>query len=322
MQIEASKDGNNLWLIGAGVMAQDYYKVLKGLGREAIVIGRGQESVDNFQKVTGDRAFSGGLEAFLAARPAPATHAIVSVSREQLSEVTCRLLEAGVQNILVEKPAGLSNTEVKSVHENARGAKVVIGFNRRFYSSVIEAKRLIDQDGGVKSFSFEFTEWAHKLEPLVSAKGPIVMKTWFLGNSIHVADLAFHLGGTPRELQTFATGGLSWHPSASNFAGAGISKTDALFSYQANWESPGRWGVDIRTANLQLILRPLEELQLTRKGSIAIEKVTLDDRLDKQFKPGLYLQTKSFLEGELREFCDIEELCASFPTYLKIAHYA
>ena len=66
----------------------------------------------------------------------------------------------------------------------------------------------------------------------------------------HVVDLAFYLCGKPDEISCYTTGGLNWHSAASVFAGAGITKKNVLFSYNANWGAPGRWGVEIMTKKI------------------------------------------------------------------------
>ena len=77
-----------------------------------------------------------------------------------------------------------------------------------------------------------------------------------------MVDLAFNLGGIPKELSSFTAGSLDWHPSAAVFSGAGISENGAPFNYRANWESAGRWGVEVLTKEHKLILRPMEKLQI------------------------------------------------------------
>ena len=51
----------------------------------------------------------------------------------------------------------------------------------------------------------------------------------------------------------------------------------------------------------------MELLQLQDKGSVKVYPVEIDDCLDKEFKPGFYLETKAFLEGETTRLCSIEE---------------
>lgn len=312
---------NKIWLIGSGEMSQDYIKVLKKLDCDFDVIGRGIESARKFEETTGCPVISGGLEKFLLTKPPPCSHAIVSVGVEALVSTTLQLINYGIQNVLVEKPAGINLAEVEQIARisKEKGINVFVAYNRRFYASVIKAQEIIKQDGGVTSFNFEFTEWAHVIETIQKAEG--VKENWFLANSTHVVDLAFYLGGEPKELCAFTAGSLSWHPRSSIFSGAGISETGALFSYQANWESAGRWSVEMLTKNHRLILRPMEKLQIQKKGSVAVEFVECNFKLDEEFKPGLFLQTKEFINDLSGCMCHVEYHLGMMNKYNKIANY-
>jgi len=312
----------NVWLIGAGGMAQDYIKVLDALDVDLRVIGRGEESAKKCQEMMSCSVTVGGLDNFLATNPSKAYYAIVAVGVEKLYESTKMLLEYGIKNILVEKPGAMTSEEFDELNSlsKEKKANVIIAYNRRFYASVLKAQDIIKEDGGVTSFNFEFTEWSHEIEKLVKADG--VMQKWFLANSTHVVDMAFYLGGKPKEIKSFSNGGVSWHPSASNFAGAGVSETGALFNYHANWESAGRWSVEILTKEHRLIFRPMEKLQIQNRGAIAQEfDESIDYSLDEEFKPGLYLQTKSFLENDFTNMCSIEEQNNIINIYDKMANY-
>ena len=310
-----------IWLVGSGEMAQDYIKVLKALDCDFDVIGRGIESARKCEGATGCLVVAGGLEQFLLTKPTPCSHAIVSVGVEALASTTLQLINYGIPNLLVEKPAGLNLCEVEQIARisKEKGANVFVAYNRRFYASVIKAQEIIEQDGGVTSFNFEFTEWAHVVEAIQKAEG--VKENWFLANSTHVVDLAFYLGGEPKELCAFTAGSLSWHPRSSIFSGAGISETGALFSYQANWESAGRWSVEMLTKNHRLILRPMEKLQIQKKGSVAVEFVECDLKLNEEFKPGLFLQTKEFISDLSGRMCHVEYHLGMMNIYNKIANY-
>lgn len=313
---------NKVLLIGAGLMAQDYIKILKGLSIEFTVIGRGEESAKKCQESTGCTVEVGGLDKYISNSTNICSHAIVAVGVEKLFETTKQLLEYGVKNILLEKPGALYTRQFEKLNSliKEKNANVIIAYNRRFYASVLKAQEIIKQDGGVLSFNFEFTEWAHVIEPLVKAEG--VKEKWFLGNSTHVVDIAFYLGGKPKEISSFTRGSLWWHPSASIFSGAGISDKNALFNYQANWESAGRWSVEILTKENRLIFRPMEKLQVQKRGTIAqLIDESIDYSLDEKYKPGLYIQTKKFLENDLENMCLFEEQFKMIDIYNKIANY-
>jgi len=314
---------NKVWLIGAGQMAQDYIKVLEAIDVNFTVIGRSKETADKCEVATGCKVAIGGLSQYLLEKPKVCSHAIVSVGVEKLYETTKELLEYGVKNILVEKPAGLEVSEFEDLVAIVKqmNANVFVAYNRRFFASVLKAKKLIEEDGGVTSFNFEFTEWGHVIASL--KKGDGVKEKWFLSNSTHVVDLAFFLGGRPKDICSFTNGNLEWHPSSAVFSGAGISERNALFSYQADWGSAGRWSVEILTHNNRFILRPMEKLQIQKKGSIAQELLeTIDYSLDDKFKPGLYLQTKNFINKNFTHLCTIDEQYKMIETYNKMANYA
>jgi predicted dehydrogenase len=310
-----------VWLVGSGGMAVDYAKVLKALDVSALVIGRGNASAQSFTDRTGLPVHAGGLEAFLAGEPELPRAAIVSVGVEALAPTTRLLLDYGVRRILVEKPGALHRHEIEALAAVAadRSAEVIIAYNRRMYAATLHAQRLIAEDGGVQSLHFEFTEWGHVIAGLQKADG--VKAAWLLGNSTHVIDLAFYLGGAPIEMHCYTSGSLDWHPRSAVFAGAGRTDRGALFSYQANWSAPGRWGVEVLTANHRLVFRPMEDLQIIRKGSVAVESVSLDDQLDKAFKPGLYEQVDRFLRGRFEGLCTLDDQLAHWPIYTRIAGY-
>ncbi len=309
---------DTILLVGAGPMAVEYAKVLQALDKELIVIGRSEASAGQFVQQTGIPVVTGGLDRWLAGRPQLPTKAIVCVGENLLGEVTRQLMQAGVRNILVEKPAGLDGEDIRQVAAKAQktASTVYVGYNRRFYASTRKAREIILEDGGVSSFHFEFTEWAHVIEKLEKAPG--VKEAWFLANSSHVIDLAFFLGGQPQECSSFTAGGLSWHPSASIFTGAGVSLTGALFSYNANWEAPGRWSLEVMTKKHRLIFKPMEKLQVQKHGSVAIEEVSIDDELDKIYKPGLFLQVEAFCRDSNEILPDISEHLANLAFYEKI----
>lgn len=79
--------------------------------------------------------------------------------------------------------------------------------NRRLFTSTAKAMQIIEEDGGVKSFNFELTDWAHTIE-LLPTPAPI-KDAWVLANSTHVLYLAFFLGGEPTERTGFVDGNLS-----------------------------------------------------------------------------------------------------------------
>jgi len=287
----------NVLIVGAGMMAEEYCKVIKALRYEPIVIGRGEENAAKLEKELQIPVLRGGIEKNISKVNDGVSHAIVAVNINQLAHITEILLNAGIKNILVEKPAGVDYQEIKTLTTLAKNKKsnVYVAYNRRFYASTQKALEIIKADGGVTSFYFEFTEWGHVIEKTTYPQD--IKEKWFLANSTHVADLAFFLGGFPKEMTSYVQGSLNWHKRGSIYTGAGISEKGVLFSYQANWSAPGRWSVEVLTQKHRLYFKPMEKLQIQEIGSVTVEPVEIDDKLDLLYKPGLYRETESFLNG-------------------------
>jgi predicted dehydrogenase len=310
----------SLWLIGAGAMAKDYALVLQKLGTKFEVIGRSVDSATNFEMETGLIVRQGGVKTALENSKAP-KQAIVAVGVEHLARVTSELIIAGTSQILIEKPGGINTKEIRELCQTVarHGTIVYVAYNRRFYTSTAMARELISKDGGATSCIFEFTEWSHVIAPLV--KGPGVKEAWFLANSTHVVDLAFHLCGFPKDWVAWHAGGLDWHPASARFCGSGITDSDVLFSYHADWGAPGRWGIEVLTCKHRFLLKPMEQLKIIEKGSVNGKIFELDDELDKTFKPGLFRQVEAFLAKNDSLFCTLDEQLRHCKFYDKIAGY-
>jgi predicted dehydrogenase len=312
-----------IWLVGAGYMAKEYCKVLTDLGKPFRVIGRGDQSAKAFEAETGVKVVLGGLDKALVSENLP-TYIIIATPVEDLALSLASAINAGVPNILIEKPGVLFKEEVeKLIHcSNQRGVNVFVAYNRRFFSSTLALDEMCRLEGGLQSFNFEFTEWADDIASL--GKSKVSLDRWVLSNSSHVIDLAFHLGGSPGDMTTYHKGGLEWHPAASYFSGAGVTKNGLIFSYYAGWDSPGRWGLEFITRESRYILRPMEKLHVQKRNSVKIEEVIVEDGLDRLYKPGLFLLTSSFLDSQhpLRcKLCTLEDQGSMFGAYCKIANY-
>ena len=287
----------SMLLVGAGSMARAYLDVLMAMGIAPTVVGRSATPAHALARETGAQVAAGGIDRWLDDATGVPERAIVAVSVNSLAPVTMALLGAGVKSILVEKPAALTLGELDQLTAEAerQGADVYVAYNRRFLHSTRTARQIIADDGGVTSMTFEFTELAQRVG--ASGHPAEVKREWLLANSSHVIDLAFHLAGSPDQITALRAGELDWHPSGSRFTGVGRTTSGAIFSYHADWESPGRWGVQIHTRNHMLRMQPLERLALQEHGSFEINDVgPPEDDPDHRFKPGLYREVEAFVK--------------------------
>jgi predicted dehydrogenase len=229
------------------------------------------------------------------------SHVVIASPVETLASTALTVLSAGIRHLLVEKPAALSVAEGNRLAARAAvsGARVWVGYNRRFYASVRTALDRIRRNGEqVASVFFEFNETiADPAGP--TGHAPQVCERWVLANSLHVLDMALLPVGWPvaRRSRFVTAGTRPWHPSAAVFTGAGETERSVPFAYHANWTGPGRWAVEWVTPSERYVFRPLEQLGVQRRGASAVDGIDLQDDLDRRFKPGVYLQDKAFVEG-------------------------
>ena len=286
-------------IVGAGLIAQEYVKVILRQNAIPIVVSRGKVKADKLRELYPKvEAITGGLDLFLEKNSCP-EFAIIATSVDHLAIATKSLIIKGCKNILVEKPLTDSVDEAIEIEVLAEKSKsnIVIAFNRRAYQSVLKAKELIDLDGGVSSFHFDFTEAIFRINP--EDYGIETVRHWGVANSSHVIDTAFYLGGMPKRLVCNHYGNeVSWHPSGSIFTGLGETIDDVPFTYHANWGAPGKWNIEIMTEKRKLLFSPMEKLRQQAVNTFAVEEVKLDYSLDTEFKSGFYHQVESFLKNE------------------------
>ena len=307
---------SKLLLVGAGNMAIDYACVLNHLEQSFDAVCRTQTSADRFFEKTSKTCMTGGLDGI--SDFSEYEMAIIATPVLSIFDCVKTLIEKGINYLLIEKPGGIDEEQIVQLHQMAseHNSNVFIAYNRRFYQSVQEAKRIIQEDGGGCTAQFDFTEWSHVIEGIDMPNE--LKKNWFLANSTHVVDLAFYLVGKPIEISAYQNGSLSWH-KPSKFSGSGITDKNILFHYGANWESAGRWSLEITTAKRKLIFCPLEELKTQMKGTIEILPANnIDYSKDQAFKAGIYHQTKSFINREENTLKSIEEQVHDFKFYNKI----
>jgi predicted dehydrogenase len=289
--------GASVLLVGTGAMGVAYAQVLRGMAVPFDAVGRGAAACAAFEKQTGIVPRCGGVQRLLDSEYPPPSLAIVAVTADQLAPVAIALLRSGAPRVLLEKPGALDVASLEAIvaaaHET--NAAVWIAYNRRFLASVRQAKSFIAEDGGLLSCTFEITEWADDVD---RADLPAAVKrAWFLVNSTHVCDLAFAIAGRPAAMHAEVAGSLAWHPAGAAFAGSGVTDQGVLFSYSGNWQSAGRWSLELMTRSRRLILRPLETLAVQHRGTMTSTPVALDDALDRQFKPGLFRQVDAARQG-------------------------
>lgn len=309
---------NKFVIIGSGNMAIEYSKVLDYLDINFVVLSRSDKTTGFFNELKNCTfIISKIIDVSLENRE---TIILNTVSIESLESTTIDVIKSlNPKTIILEKPGSLSIKGLSYLENFSKknNSNILIAFNRRFYSSVIKLKQEI-KNSKISSVFFDFTEF--NINPHNYPHN--VLNRWAYANSIHIFDLVFHIIGTPKLVNPYVGGkqNLQWHKDSSIYSGYGISTSDVMFSYNANWLCPGRWRIEFSSTDKKYIFSPIEEIKAQNNLGFSIENIPLDND-DKLFKPGLLKMINSIISNDFREFQSIPNQIKLFKAINKILAY-
>jgi predicted dehydrogenase len=171
---------------------------------------------------------------------------IIASSTESMIGLVAVAAKTG-KPVLAEKPIGYTSSSLDSLLPGTRN--VVVGFNRRFYASVQEAKRFI-ASGAPCLLHLELPESVQ-----VDSKTGIQDVSRVTTNSTHGFDLINYVTGGLTIESVYSVG------SAGDNRGRVLiakSKRGDLCSVSANWNAPANFSLTIDRGNERFELRPLE----------------------------------------------------------------
>lgn len=260
-------------IIGGGYITNEYLKALNKLKiNNIVIVSKTGKNIRDYCVTNKIKLLTGGYKKHLAKLPS-FDLVIIACPLVLTMNVLDDVLKYNHGNVLVEKPGSLFHSELSSM-DGKTTSKIRIAYNRLTYPSLHKLKTLVKKDGGITSCRFTFTEWVHTID---FKKDPqIVYDLFGIANSLHVISMAFNLIGMPKKINAIQQGHLKWHKSGKIFVGSGISLQNIPFSYHADWDSSGRWSIEIMTKNNAYRLMPLEGLEICPKGKTTWESIKID----------------------------------------------
>ena len=193
--------------------------------------------------------------------------------------------------VLMEKPAGYDLADAEKIAAAARGrtSPVMVGLNRRFYSSARTIKADLETRPNEKRFIHVQDQQSYA-EARRYHHPPQVVERFMYANSIHLIDLIPFFG---RGQVTRVTPVTPWRGEDTEVMIAYVefdSGDTAL--YEGLWKGPGPWAANVSTPGKRWIMQPLEQATYQNAGERTRHTIEASED-DRQFKAGFLLQARA-----------------------------
>lgn len=219
--------------------------------------------------------------------------------------------------VLMEKPAGYDLADAEDIAAAAAGrsAPVMVGFNRRFYSSTLAIGADLEARPGQRRFIHVQDQQSYEEARRYNHPEPVVEKFMY-ANSIHLIDM----------IMAFGRGAISRVDRITPWRGA---ETEVMLAhvefdsgdtalYEGIWKGPGPWACAVSTVGRRWTMQPLETATFQNAGERT--RTTLDlSEDDRVFKPGFLLQARAAADRTRGQSSSIASLQDSLAT-MRLIH--
>lgn len=294
-------------VIGYGNMGRQYVKALSALRVGRIrVCSRSEEPLRELKGAGGVTTIAGGFQQ-LDAKPLQGELGIVATPIADLVQASEHLVALGCKQILIEKPVSLRSSRILQLAEEFEKERVdaVCAYNRVAYPSFLETRAVTNEEGGITSCTYTFTEFVNRIRPGLFPDDE--MARWGIANSLHVMSMAHGLIGLPAVWKSHRSGLLPWHSTGAVFVGSGVSDRGISFAYHADWGSTCRWSVEVHTTHSSYRLCPLEKLLRRTSPTSDWEEVPVVT-FAPQVKVGFVEQIAAMFSQKIRELVPLVSL--------------
>ena len=214
---------------------------------------------------------------------------VIGVSVESTKEVCLESIKYPWK-CLVEKPLGLNLKETKQIKKNVNSYKIYLALNRNYFNSTVQVKKILRNDSS-KRIIFLFDQ-----ENTVAARlyhSEKVIDNYMFANSIHIIDYCriFARGKIKNISNIFAFK----KDKIKIFSKKIMFSSGDIVIYNAVWNRPGPWSVDISTNKYFFNIKPLEKV-LIRSFDKNQDFQLISDNDDKKYKPGFKKQALEMIK--------------------------
>ena len=198
-------------------------------------------------------------------------------------------------NVFVEKPPGLTIHQARSLSQMAEktGVLTMVGFQRRFAPVMVEAKRRIDERGGMVHCQANF--FKNYLGQPPYYQGAVDILT---SDAIHSVDILRWMGGEPKKVRSIIKSNFADYENM--FLALIEFDSGATGILSANWTSGKRiYSVEMHSRGIVAFVDPEKEAVFYKDNSETPEILRTKEAAgsDEFIKfAGFYFENKHFIE--------------------------
>lgn len=286
----------NIAIIGASRMAQFHLKAFSDIDDVNIIgiasTNKGKVRRDDLANEYNISFSTSNYQDFLKIKD---LHGVIIASKiDNQFDIALEFIKAGL-NVLLEKPAGLTSEQAKDLikAKNKSDVIVVVGLQKKLSQIFQDAKKFIDENGGLSSIVINAPERFDDIKAK-NKFSDLVLSNWTVANGIHCIDFFNFFGGKVTHVNSHAKKihGEDIHPNSIH--SMITFSSGCIGHYISNWSSPGGYSLELYGKNFKVSISPLEKGIINIKDSEDIPLQLSED--DKKFKPGLMQQNKMFVE--------------------------
>lgn len=223
---------------------------------------------------------------------------IVVVPITELKQVTMACLATG-KPVLMEKPAGISPQDTRDLIAQATkfDTYAMVGYNRRFYSSVEHGLAALAQYGPIRGGVLEVPEpitFARQLATLPE----VIYDNFMYCQSTHAIDLFRHILGDIDQVKSISKPNYDIGNAAASFCTSIQFSSGAMGSILALWDTHSVSEWKMRIIAEKGVFELDKNLKFARIYSANCRGIPVTrDSIDQTFRPGIFAQDLHFINA-------------------------
>lgn len=291
--------------IGAGEISRFHIQAAHHVGFQLHAIC-GRKGSANASSLAREYGFENDVKSLEELMNSKLDAIVICAKTDQALDLYKEVLELNLP-ILIEKPVTTSAGNFLSITDLDRN-ETLVGYNRRFYSSIQQLKSEIKEKSNL------FSNWS--ISEMVGREDSSseIFKKVLVENSVHIFDLMRYLHGDYEVLEVKSTN----IQNGPFFAAASVKFTNqSLATINLTFGTPRNTSLELYTESSSYLLKPIENFEKAsqieiiepsdatpiRRYSPVIDRSWRISGEDLDFKPGFLRQYREFMgivHGEKR----------------------